>query len=262
MISLSEEITIPSALDEVWPLLRDPRSSPHAFPALHSLQRAKTAFIGARSGPSSGRPSRPSAAKRSSPMTTRRCTIEGGGIDGRGASRALASGVVTASGGETTILRLEGSFNVAGPLETFANAGGIRLARELLAEFAGNVARVIAERSTQIAKPEPDRPSPQPSPRDAGSPLGARVRAPVGWHIFDAPGDPRQREGEGHPSPQALGVGAGDLYGGRLLWRTFLGWLRQSFFARRQGGSQQATIRFAMCWRRLLRPTVSRFCSP
>ena len=62
-----------------------------------------------------------------------RCTIEGRGIDGRGVSRALASGVVTASGTETTVLKVEGNFNVTGPLETFASAGGVHLARELLA---------------------------------------------------------------------------------------------------------------------------------
>jgi phage baseplate assembly protein gpV len=61
----------------------------------------------------------------------RRCTIEGRSIDGRGASRAIASGVVTARGTETTVLKVEGSFNVTGPLETFANAGGVHLAREI-----------------------------------------------------------------------------------------------------------------------------------
>jgi carbon monoxide dehydrogenase subunit G len=53
-----------------------------------------------------------------------------------GASRALASGEMTASGTETTILKVDGSINVTGPLETFADAAGVYLARELLAEFA------------------------------------------------------------------------------------------------------------------------------
>jgi len=35
-------------------------------------------------------------------QTARTCTIEGRGIDGRGASRALASGVVKVAGRETT----------------------------------------------------------------------------------------------------------------------------------------------------------------
>ena len=74
----------------------------------------------------------------------RRCTIEGRGIDGRGASRANATGVVEASGTDTTRLQVEGTFNVTGPLETFANAGGVHLARALLAEFAENVAKLVA----------------------------------------------------------------------------------------------------------------------
>jgi hypothetical protein len=46
----------------------------------------------------------------------RTCAMEGRGIDGRGALRAIASGVVSARGVETTVLRVEGGFNVTGPL--------------------------------------------------------------------------------------------------------------------------------------------------
>src|SRR5208282_4805630 len=232
MISLSEEVTIPSPSAEVWPLLRDPALVASCIPGATLTAAgeggAYQGTIRVKFGPTVA--TFRGQAKLAYDDAVRRCTIDGRGIDGRGASRALASGVVTATGVEATILKLEGNFNVTGPLETFANAGGVHLARELLAEFAGNMARVIAERSTQLAKPEPDRPSPRPSPRDAGSPLGARVRAPVGWRIFGAPRDPRQRQGEGQPSPQPLGVGAGELRGGRLVWRAFLGWLRQIFF--------------------------------
>src|SRR5437762_11846904 len=77
----------------------------------------------------------------------RRCTIQGRGIDGRGASRANASGTVEATGGATTLLKVEGNFSVTGPLETFANAGGVHLARAILAEFAENVARLMAEQT-------------------------------------------------------------------------------------------------------------------
>jgi hypothetical protein len=142
----------------------------------------------------------------------RRCTIEGRGIDGRGASRALASGVVTASaaragGVEATRLKCEGNFTVTGPLETFANAGGVHLARALLAEFAGNMARLAAERAALNPEPEPapDGPSPQPSPGEAGR------------------GSERSQD-----SPPV----AAELHGGALLWRAFLGWLRQLFSAK------------------------------
>ena len=60
----------------------------------------------------------------------------------RGASRANASGAVEASGTDTTVLKVEGNFNVTGPLETFANAGGVHVARAILAEFAENAPKV------------------------------------------------------------------------------------------------------------------------
>ena len=89
-------------------------------------------------------------------MTTRR-----GAARSRGAASTVAAprarstaGVVTASGTETTLLKVEGNFNVTGPLETFANAGGVHLARALLAEFAGNMARLAAERTAQAAGAE------------------------------------------------------------------------------------------------------------
>jgi uncharacterized protein len=83
----------------------------------------------------------------------RRCTIQGRGVDGRGASRANASGTVEATGGDTTLLKVEGNFNVTGPLETFANAGGAHLARAILAEFAENVAKLVAEQAGEATAP-------------------------------------------------------------------------------------------------------------
>jgi hypothetical protein len=41
---------------------------------------------------------------------------------------------------------MEGGFEVAGPLETFASAGGVQFARVLLKEFAMNIANVIEQR--------------------------------------------------------------------------------------------------------------------
>src|SRR5262249_48478482 len=104
--------------------------------------------------------------------TTRRCSIEGRGIDGRGASRANATGVVEASGTDTTLLRLAGNFHVTGPLETFANAGGVHLARALLTEFAANVAKLAAA---------PDGEGERPS--DAAALSGGKLlsRAAASW---------------------------------------------------------------------------------
>ncbi len=139
MISLSEEITIPSPPAEVWPLLRDPALVASCIPGATMTAAGEggsyQGTIRVKFGPTVV--TFRGEARLAYDDAMRRCTIEGRGIDGRGASRALASGMVTASGAETTILKVEGSFNVTGPLETFANAGGVHLARELLAEFAG-----------------------------------------------------------------------------------------------------------------------------
>src|SRR6185503_8334161 len=71
------------------------------------------------------------------------CTIDGRGIDGRGQSRANASGAVHVSGADETLIQVEGNFSVTGPLEPFANAGGAHVARALLAEFARNIVKLI-----------------------------------------------------------------------------------------------------------------------
>jgi hypothetical protein len=73
--------------------------------------------------------------------------IEGRGIDQRGASRAMSKGTLEAvAEGEETLLTVDGSFTVTGPLETFANAGGVHVARALLAELSENIARLVIER--------------------------------------------------------------------------------------------------------------------
>ncbi len=211
MISLREEVRIESPPETVWPLLRDPALVASCIPgAALTASGADGAYRGTiqvKFGPT--RAIFRGEAKLAYDDAERRCTIAGRGIDGRGASRALASGVVVASGvvmaggTATTILKVEGNFNVTGPLETFANAGGVHLARALLAEFAGNMARLAAERA-----PDPEAeavgPSPQPSPREAG------------------------RGGEAGPT--APPSAAAELHGAGLLWRAFLGWLRHLFF--------------------------------
>src|SRR3954471_18630265 len=148
MPTVSETTTIPSPADQVWPLLRDPALVASCLP-------------GATLSPDQGDGMRRGSVRvKFGPTvavfrgegslafddTARTCTIEGRGIDGRGASRALASGTVKVSGGATTDLAVDGSFTMSGPLETFANAGGVHVARALLAEFSANMAKLVAER--------------------------------------------------------------------------------------------------------------------
>src|SRR6266478_1573183 len=53
-------------------------------------------------------------------------------------------------------------------------------------------------------------PDPSPAAPHPPAPLGARVRAPVGWRISDAPGVP--------PSPRSRGKGWVRAFSVRLLW--------------------------------------------
>ncbi len=148
MIALKEQFSIPAPPDEVWPLMSDPAVVAACIPGaeLNELtadgaHRGKVTF---KFGPTV-------AVFRGETRLTydhpaKRCLIEARGIDQRGASRARARFEVHAQGGGTTQVTLDGGFEVAGPLEMFAQAGGVHVARALLAEFAANIARVIEER--------------------------------------------------------------------------------------------------------------------
>src|SRR5271170_3985999 len=186
MISLSEEVTIPSPPDAVWPLLRDPALVASCIPgATLTASGEDGAYRGTmrvKFGPTVA--IFRGEARLAYDDAARRCTIEGRGIDGRGASRALASGVVTATGAAATTLKCEGNFNVTGPLETFANAGGVHLARALLAEFAGNMARLAAERAAPVAEIESE---PAPHPPAAAGPTS---RPPLRGSVDCGPAGP------------------------------------------------------------------------
>ncbi|MFM8613950.1 MAG: hypothetical protein ACKOC9_04380, partial [Alphaproteobacteria bacterium] len=132
-----------------------------------------------------------------------RCRIEGRGIDQRGASRALANGdVLAAAEGDATRLTVNGSFTVTGPLETFANAGGVHVARALLAEVGNNMAN-----RAMAAAPAAAPPAEQAAPE---APAAAAPAAP-------APPLPPP------PAPAA------ELNAFGLLWRAFLSWISSLF---------------------------------
>ena len=199
MISVRERITIPARAATVWPMLRDPSLVASCIPgaALTASDEngAYRGTIRVKFGPTAA--IFRGEAKLAYDDAERRCTIEGRGIDGRGASRARGSGMVTARGRAETVIEVQGNFTVTGPLETFANAGGVHLARALLSDFAANLAKLAAERPPAEAEEDEAETDEEPTatPPKAGP----------------------------APAPAAA------LHGGRLLWRTFLGWLRQIF---------------------------------
>lgn len=158
MISIREEITIAAPPNAVWPLLCDPALVASCIPGA-TLTKAddKGGYQGTmrvKFGPTVAQFR--GEAKLAYDHAARRCSIEGRGIDGRGASRANATGLVEVDGSETTLLRVEGNFHVTGPLETFANAGGVHLARAILTEFAANMAKLMAAPDGEVELPGED----------------------------------------------------------------------------------------------------------
>ena len=192
MPSVTETTIIPSPADKVWPLLRDPALVASCIPgATLSPDQGDGMWRGSvrvKFGPTVA--VFRGEASLAFDDAAKTCTIEGRGIDGRGASRALASGTVKVSGSDTTELAVDGSFSVSGPLETFANAGGIHVARALLAEFSANMAKKLAEQAPPVS---PVEPAPLAQPPSAAAPS---------------------------PPP------AQEMSGFGLLWRAFLSWLR------------------------------------
>ena len=211
MPTISETTTIPSPPGEVWPLLSDPALVAACIPGATLLPDqegdAWKGSIRVKFGPTVA--VFKGEATLAYDHTAKTCTIAGRGIDGRGASRALANGKVTASGDQTTTLTVDGDYSVTGPLETFANAGGVHVARALLAEFSANMAKMVAERrgttvndaaATAIAGSMPATPDAVttiiPPPAASASPPLASPRA------------------------------AAELSASKLLWAAFLSWLR------------------------------------
>jgi carbon monoxide dehydrogenase subunit G len=199
MPAVSEKTTIPLPADEVWPLLNEPALVASCIPgASLSPDQGDGLWRGSirvKFGPTVA--VFRGEATLAFDHAARTCTIEGRGIDGRGASRALASGTVKVAGQQTSELTVDGTFSVSGPLETFANAGGVHVARALLGEFAGNLAKLVAARRPAEAAADPTPASATPPPTST-------------------------------PSPPA-----GELNAGNLMWRAFLSWLR-SLFGKRE----------------------------
>lgn len=148
MPSLSERLTIPSPPDVVWPLLADPAIVAACLPGatLTAPGEEPGTYIGTlrvKLGPA-GALFR-GAATLTYDEAARRCTIDAEAVDGSGTSQAVATGIVTAAGDRTTVLTIEGSFSVAGPLAAAVDAGGVAIARALLAEFSQNLTRLIVD---------------------------------------------------------------------------------------------------------------------
>ena len=153
MTNLKDTFSVPAPPDEVWPLMSDPAVVAACIPGaeLNELtpdgaHRGKVTF---KFGPTVA--VFRGEAKLTYDHPAKHCLIEARGIDQKGASRARAKFDVRARGEATTEVTMEGGFEVAGPLEMFASAGGVHVAKALMKEFAANIANVIEARRTKGA---------------------------------------------------------------------------------------------------------------
>jgi uncharacterized protein len=204
MPDISEQTLIPAPLGVVWPLLSDPAEVAACIPGAQLAPSTGDGLwrgsIKVKFGPTVA--AFRGEAKLDYDHDAHRCSIEGRGIDQRGASRALANGeVLAAAEGNSTRLTVNGGFTVTGPLETFANAGGVHVARALLAEFANN----MANRAMAAA------PAATPTASDTGADAPSMAAAPA------APPAPPP------PAPAA------EINAFGLLWRAFLSWISSLF---------------------------------
>lgn len=200
LVTLNEETTIASPCDRVWPLLREPAVVASCIPGAELAPDEGDGVwrgtIRVKFGPTVA--IFRGEANLTYDDTERRISIEGRGIDGRGASRALASGTVTAAGDESTTLSVRGEFSVTGPLETFASSGGVHVARALLAEFSANMASRVGEPGGEAAiETDNEDSAARAAPTDTTAP----------------------------PPSQA----APELGGGKIIRRAFRSWLKGLF---------------------------------
>lgn len=225
MPTVAETITIPAPPDQVWPLLSDPATVASCIPgATLSAEKAGDAWKGSirvKFGPTVAIFKGEALLRYD--HTARTVTIEGRGIDGRGASRALATGLVAASGTDETTLAVSGDYSVSGPLETFANAGGVHVARALLAEFAKNMGALVASRAPGgPALPRAEADAPMRGHEPAATAIAPAVTAPANDTMPAAPA--RQAA---PPAPAA------ELNAFALLWAAFKSWAASLFTNRR-----------------------------
>ena len=200
---ISEQTLIPAPLGVVWPLLSDPAEVAACIPGAQLAPSTGDGLwrgaIKVKFGPTTA--AFRGEAKLDYDHEAHRCRIEGRGIDQRGASRALANGeVLAAAEGDATRLTVNGSFTVTGPLETFANAGGVHVARALLAEFANNMANramAAAPAAQPVAGPVLHGSADPPAP-----PASASVALP-------APPTPRPAAPSSTASRASLSTGSG-----------------------------------------------------
>lgn len=148
MVALREQVTVRASADEVWKVLEDPALVASCIPgaALGDVGKngSYSGSLTVKFGPTTA--TFRGEVSLNHDQAARSVSIEGRGVDQRGASHALGTGLVSVKGGENALIAVDGDYSVTGPLQMFASAGGVYVARALLATFADNIAALVTER--------------------------------------------------------------------------------------------------------------------
>jgi carbon monoxide dehydrogenase subunit G len=176
VIPIREQLEVAASPSRVWPLLADPAFVVTCVPgAALTAQKGPDLYdgtIAVRFGPITAHFRGEATVKYD--HAAQSCKIDARGRDQRGSSGAKAFAHVTVTGTQTTLIAIDGGFDVSGPLGQFARTGGVHLARELLAQFASNLSGKLAAASPGAAAAT----GPEPA-----SSIGASLfwRAFTGW---------------------------------------------------------------------------------
>ena len=226
MVTLNEEMTIASSPDAIWPMLRDPAVVAGCIPGAElnddSDDDVWRGSIRVKFGPTVALFR--GEATLAFDDDSKRVTIDGRGIDGRGASRALANLVtelhVDDADENSTRMKVEGGFTVTGPLETFVNAGGVHVARALLSEFCTNIAAAV-EQAEGMQKNAQSTSAVSDTQTTSAVEHAAEQRTEPGGTTQSPPTPSQTSE---PPRQQTT-----ELSASGLLWRALLGWFRNLF---------------------------------
>jgi carbon monoxide dehydrogenase subunit G len=180
-VNVSQTLTLPDAVDRVWPLLNDPAVVASCLPGAEldesSLDEGGT-YAGAMTVAFG--PTRVRFAGRvdiRADDVDHVIHIEASGQDGPGRSRASASGTVSVTGADhATTVAIDGRIRVVGPLATFAEAGGAVVAAQVIESFSACLCQRLSSGAPTDTRDVAGTATPPPV-----RPLAALLRAVGRW---------------------------------------------------------------------------------
>jgi len=170
-VEFDEVFAIQAPPAAVWPIISDPYRIAECFPGASLTEvDADGAYLGSitvRFGPTRATFSGRAVFDIDDAGQSGR--LQARGHDRRGSSRATADADVRLTGDRAASqLRVVGTIEVSGPLGSFAESGGVHVARLLFADFGACVAAKAAPRAVdRAASAEPSGSTPATGPAHA-----------------------------------------------------------------------------------------------